>query len=129
MITLRTPSLRQSAAGKSRVSETQISIFAPTARSVNCSKYAPPEAKSISGQNFFVPTGGLSAAAAATPARAVALLIPATGLVAGILTFASPTSITSPPDTPASAVVGTMSASAATASAIAALLTASSPVE
>ena len=129
MITLRTPSLRQSAAGKSRVSETQISIFVPTARSVNCSKYAPPVAKSISGQNFFVPIGGLSAAAAVTPARAVAPLTPATGLVVGILTFALPTSITSPPDTSASAAVGTTSASAAIASAIAALLTASSPVE
>ena len=38
VITLRTPSLRQSAAGKSRLSETQISILVPTARRVNCSK-------------------------------------------------------------------------------------------
>ena len=80
VITLRTPSLRQSPAGKLRLSETQISIFSPTARSVNSWKPAPPVRMLITGQCFFVPTGGLGTAAAATRARARAGLAAATGL-------------------------------------------------
>ena len=74
MIKFRAPSLRQSPAGKSIEFETQISIFAPTARSVNSSNSGPPVVKSISGQTFVVPIGGLSAAAAA-PTRAARFVV------------------------------------------------------
>jgi hypothetical protein len=126
VITLRTPSLRQSDAGKSRVFETQISIFSPTARSVNSSKSAPPVLKLISGQKRVVPSGGLSAAAAA-PKRAARVLAAGTGLEVGTATLPSATWTTSPNVSAAGAVAGTARAATASVSTRAALLTACPP--
>ena len=90
--TLRTPSLRQSPAGKLRLSATQISIFSPTARSVKSWKPGAPVRMLITGHCFFVPKGGLGTAAAATRARGPLVSGAATGLsVSGELTLTLPT--------------------------------------
>ena len=85
-------------------------------------------AKSISGQNFFVPTGGLSAAAAQRPRARSRPWSPRPGSWSASRPSRRRHGSRRRSTSPASAAVGTMSASAATASAIAALLTASSPV-
>ena len=71
VMTLRTPSLRQSPVGKFRLLATHTSILSPTARSVKFASCAPPVLRLMMGQIFTVPTGGLSSAAAAAVAAVV----------------------------------------------------------